>query len=128
MLGIYQMTQVIVRIPLGILSGKLQSRKKIIILAGFVALLGAIIFIFAKGTIWAIVLAMISMGVFGSTSGLQNQYWSENYNIKRVFTTIGTIALLPIIANFISVAISSKEANISLSSMQWILVSLIIFS
>jgi len=126
MLGIYQMTQALVRIPFGILSRKLKSRKQIIVITGVIALLGIAIFILEKGQIWSIIITMISIGTFGSTFGLQNQYWSENYNIKRVFTTIGTIALLPIIANFISVAISIKEANIDSYAMMWILTSLII--
>jgi len=126
MLGIYQMTQVFIRIPLGFLSARWLSRKKIIVLTATMALLGISIFIIAHGQIWSIIIAMILIGTFGATSGIQNQYWAETYNIKRVFATIGTISLLPIIANFISIAISTNIANVSDLTLQWILVSLTI--
>lgn len=123
-ISMYQLTQAATRVPIGKLSQKLRSRKVPLIMATMVMLIGIVIVIGFPASNIALIIGMTLTGVYGATFGLQNQYWAENYNIKRVFTSITIVGLMPIIGEYISKAIY----NTTHENLEWRWILLISFS
>ena len=101
-LSIYQFTQAATRLPIGIISQKINSRKKIIQFVGLLLLLAITLLIASKMAVWAIVIAAIIGGVFGATFGLDAQYVSENWDIKQVFRSSVIVFIIPVMAKMLS--------------------------
>ncbi len=125
--AIFQLTQAVIRVPLGILSAKLRSRKLIIQIT-FLPFLISITLMLATGlSLWSIFLCAFTSGIYGSTFGLQSQYWAENWNIKKAFSTTFIMLTIPMIAKSFSTIFGTM---IKFESMhfKWMMMGVIIFS
>ena len=120
-IGCYQITQVIVRFPLGKLSQKLKSRQMPIIIATASITISGVLVVATDFSLVSIIFAAIFTGVFGATFGMQNQYWSENYNIKSVFITVGIMALLPSFGALVATIIHKSVMEIDETKMSYVL-------
>lgn len=121
LLAMPQFIQSLVRFPVGVLSQKIQSRKNIIIGTSIIMIALSIPLIFIQN-FSTLIIAAIGMGVFASTYGLQNQYWSETWNIRNVFITIGIILISIYIGKYTG-AIINSSTKIYKESIQAILIS-----
>ena len=111
LVSMFQLTQVVVRVPFGKLSQKLRSRKIPMLLAMLLMLILSTPLIF-EASFLTLFPAMIGLGIAGATYGMQNQYWSENSNIRSAFLSVAIIFTLPLISSFIN-AIITKEIPIT---------------
>ena len=114
--SLYQFTQAVTRVPLGILSQKLKSRKKVVLIVMLVMLFGLMLVITSNFSDWSIIVAVIATGVVGATFGLDSQYFSENWDIKQGFISGAIVFTIPVAAKALATIISSSfgEANINL--------------
>lgn len=111
----YQFTQAAFRLPLGKFSQKIKSRK-IPIISTVLAMVILSIPLMINVSLVTMFIAMIGLGIFGSSFGMQNQYWSENWCIKNTFITVGIISVIPHIGGYISSlvkeVVSVSEGNV----------------
>ena len=124
--AMFQLTQAATRVPFGKLSQKLRSRKIPLMLAMLIMLVLSTPLAF-ETSFATLFPAMIGLGVVGGTYGMQNQYWSENFNIRSVFLSVAIIFTLPMISSF-TTAIITHELPITGSSfnkdyVKWLMVS-----
>ncbi|MCP4337186.1 MAG: MFS transporter [Mycoplasma sp.] len=97
--ALFQLTQSVFRLPFGILSNKLNSRKIPIQLGTTIFMFTAIISIASVFSNWSLFLVVFGAGVFGSLFGLENQYWAENWNKKRAFYSTIIMFCIPMISS-----------------------------
>ena len=114
--SLYQFTQAVARVPLGILSQKLKSRKKVVLIVMLAMLFGLALVITSNFSDWSIIVAVIATGVVGATFGLDSQYFSENWDIKQGFISAAIVFTIPVAAKALATIISSSfaEGNINL--------------
>ena len=115
-ISMFQFTQVLVRILIGKLSQKLLSRKIPIMIVMFILLIGLVLVTASNFADWAIVIAIITTGIMGATFGLDAQYWSENWNIKRGFLSSLIVFTIPFLAKYLAkfVNLTFTELHINL--------------
>ena len=103
--SMFQLTQAITRLPFGKLSQKLKSRKIPLMIAMLLMLIFSIPLAFeiSFATLFP---AIIGLGIVGGSYGMQNQYWSENFNIRSVFLSVAIIFTLPMISSFVTAIIT----------------------
>lgn len=101
-ISLYQFTQVIFRLPIGIMAKKLVSRKIPVMMVMFILLIGLVLVVSSNFADWAIVIGIITAGIMGATFGLDAQYWSENWNIKKGFLSAIIIFTIPFLARQMS--------------------------
>ncbi len=133
-ISLYQFTQVAVRIPFGILSAKFKSRKIIIQISAIGFILSGITLVASNFAFWSIILTMMGAGMVGATFGLNSQYWSENWNIKKVFWSSVIMFTVPLLTSSLA-NIIKQSTNInndlnpnglSLQALRWIILSSLI--
>lgn len=117
-ISLYQITQAVTRVPIGIISQKLRSRKVPLIGATLIMLIGISMVIASDSATWSLIIGMIFTGVYGATFGLQNQYWAENYDLKKVFISITMVGMMPVIGDYLSKTISHSTDDLD---WRWIL-------
>ena len=125
-LALPQLTQAAFRLPLGKLSQKMVSRKVPMLIAAIVMVLCSLPLAFGI-TFTSLIVASIGLGVFGATYGMQNQYWSENWNIRSVFITISILMIVQYIGKYTSTLISGSM-DINNSNVKWIVIGGTLFS
>ncbi|TCG11678.1 hypothetical protein [Mycoplasma todarodis] len=128
-ISLYQFTQVAVRIPFGILSAKFKSRKLIIQISAIGFILSAITLVASNFAFWSIVLTMMGAGMVGATFGLNSQYWSENWDIKKVFWSSVIMFTVPILTSSLANIIKQGthlNGGISMQGLRWIILSALI--
>ncbi|CAM9139222.1 MFS transporter [Mycoplasma todarodis] len=133
-ISLYQFTQVAVRIPFGMLSSKFKSRKIVIQISAVGFILTGITLIASNFALWSIILTMMGAGMVGATFGLNSQYWSENWDIKKVFWSSVIMFTVPLLTS--SLANIIKQASninneltpngISLQGIRWIILTALI--
>lgn len=125
--GSFQLTQVLVRIPFGLLSIKMQSRQMPILISTLFITAGGILMVASNFSVWSMVIASIFAGVYGSTYGLQNQYWSENVSFKSIFISVALIATLPSASSLIGTLVfESLDYTSNADSMKWVVVGFLV--
>ena len=117
LIGSSQLTQAVFRIPLGILSQKLKSRKIPIIIALVVMCLMSFSLLFTV-SYSSLLIASIGLGFFGATYGLQNQYWSENWSIRNTFITTGLIMTISFLGKYVA-SVVDQSLTIDVDSLKW---------
>lgn len=122
----YSFVQVLVRLPLGIWSQKIRSRKVPVITMTVIMTIFAIP-MFIEFNFPSILFASIGAGAFAATFGMQNQYWSENWNIRNVFGTIGILLIVTYAAKYTS-SIISLSVDVNEETIRYILISSISLS
>ena len=133
-ISLYQFTQVAVRIPFGILSSRFKSRKIIIQISAIGFILTGLTLIISNFALWAIILTMMGAGMVGATFGLNSQYWSENWDIKKVFWSSVIMFTVPLLtsslANIIKQSTNVNQEltpnGISLQGIRWIVLTALI--
>ena len=118
-LSIYQFTQALVRIPIGIISQKLNSRKKIVQGVGLILLVAILLLIASRMSVWSIIVASFASGIFGATFGLDAQYVSENWDIKQVFRSSVIVFIIPVMGEMASKSLTGF-IGIEVISNAWI--------
>lgn len=111
--SLYQFTQAITRVPLGKLSQKLNSRKQVVIIVGLGLAIGVVLLIASNLAIWAIIIAAILSGTYGATFGLDAQFTSEHWDIKKVFRTSALVFVIPVAAKFLAGGINDSISEYS---------------
>ncbi|MCC3160991.1 MAG: MFS transporter [Mollicutes bacterium PWAP] len=124
----FQLIQVLIRVPLGILSQKIKSRQKPIFLAITIGLMMFIPALITDFSVWSIFITFIGAGVFASTYGMQNQYLSENWNLKQIFMTVGILVLIPLAGQNAASLISSTSLEINPNSLRLIIIIFVCFA
>ncbi len=124
LISLFQFTQVAVRIPFGQLSSKYKSRKIVIQITALVFIICSCTIVISDFTTWSLFLTMIAAGVLGSSFGLDSQYWSENWNMKRVFYSTAIVFTIP----NLSKAVGNIFKEMSLDTTKWIILGSIIAS
>ena len=120
-IGTFSLVQAMTRLPIGIWSQKIRSRKTPIITT-FLIMLLLTLPMFISVNFVSILFSSIGAGVFAATFGLQNQYWSENWNIRNVYATTGLILIMTFTAKY-TTRIIDETVSIDNDSIIWILLS-----
>ncbi len=130
-ISLFHFVQVVVRIPLGMLSAKKKSRKLIIQIASSIFALSAIAVVSANFSLWSLIIGIMGAGVFGATFGLDTQYYSENWNIKKVFKSTAIMYTIPVLASATSnlitnIVFQQVSKNNTVEYLRWIILTVVI--
>ncbi|MFC7395459.1 MFS transporter [Scopulibacillus cellulosilyticus] len=110
-LGSYGITQIILRLPLGILSDLLQGlRKQLLIFGFFMALVSSLLLIYFHSFV-PILAARLLAGVTASMWVMATILYSQYFNTNRASQAMGTMQFLTVSAQFISMAICGYLVN-----------------
>ncbi|CAM9123890.1 hypothetical protein MYMA111404_02330 [Mycoplasma marinum] len=128
-ISLYQMTQVIVRIPIGVICSKFKSRKLGIQLVAVVFIVTATTTIISNFAFWSVIATVIAAGFVGATFGLNSQYWSENWNISKVFKSSVIMYTIPLATAALGNIFKYSLTNgvIDMGSLRWIILASLIF-
>ena len=124
--ALFQFTQAAFRVPLGVLSQKLKSRKQVVLFVITLMIASMVLVITSNFSAWSIILAIIASGFVGATFGLDSQYWSENWDIKRGFVSAAVVFTIPIAARSLSTVINGSF-DLGNVDLYWITMGSIVF-
>lgn len=123
LIALPQFTQALFRLPLGKLSQILRSRKIPLLFAVSVMVISTIP-LFVTINYSTLLVSSFGFGFFGATFGLQNQYWSENWNIRNVFITSGLLISVSYIGKYFG-QIINYSIDIDKDNVIYVLASLV---
>ena len=121
LMGVGQLTQSITRVPMGKFSQKIRSRKTPITLM-FLALMLLSLPLMFTVNYTTLLLAAIGLGAFSGTFGMQNQYWSENWDIRNVLITSGLIFSISYLGRYVG-NIIDYSTTIDENMIKWLISS-----
>ena len=105
-IGSYGITQILLRLPLGVLSDYLSKLRKHLLVGGFVASLMSCLFLVYFDSFFMIIIARLLAGITASmwvmATVLYTYYFSANQSAKAM----GTLQFVTVATQFVSMAIS----------------------
>ncbi|GKV65846.1 putative MFS-type transporter YxlH [Sporosarcina sp. NCCP-2331] len=105
-LGSYGLTQVLFRLPLGILSDRLVNFRKHMLIAGFIsAFLSGLLLVFFD-SFYIVLLARLMAGINASMWVMATVLYSDYFNKEQASKGMGTMQFNTVITQFFCVAIS----------------------